>query len=281
MDEVERTKHENLGYALPVALRSILDGFKNAIHHKNTSAVLIVDGRSGMGKSTLSFQIGKYCDPDFNLHKIHWLPETFLNGEDGKIGLSQAKKGDVIIFDEGMILSSRASMSAVNRMIVMAMSMIRSKNIIVIFCVNSIFDLDRNLALSRADILLHCYGESLTSRGRFMAFFKGADGQDRLKMLYLLGKKYYDYGKPKSNFFSTFSSNFVVDEVEYEKQKQQGVNDFLTQTTKKDSSFKNAESRDRYILWIRENTELTIEKIAEIGNISPRTITNILQRYRR
>lgn len=268
------------GFALPDTLVKILDGFKWACKEKNTSAVLIIDGRSGMGKTTLAHQIGKYCDPDYNLHKCHWLPETFLNGAEGKIGLSQAKKGDFILFDEAMILSNRATMSQINKMVVMAMSMIRSKNIIVAFCVNSVFDLDKNLALSRADILLHVYGESLTDRGRFMAFFKGSDGQDRLKMLYLLGKKYYDYGKPKSNFFTTFSSNFVVNEKEYEEGKQKAISEFLALTNKREVTYKNAESRDRYVLWMVENSNLTNEKIGNIGGISRVTISNILQRYR-
>lgn len=271
---------EGKGYALPIKLREILDGFKKAVAEKNTSAVLIIDGRSGMGKTTLANQIGRYCDPDYNIHKCHWLPDTFLEGGEGKTGLAQAKKGDFILFDEAMILSSRATMSQINKMVVMAMSMIRSKNLIICFCVNSLFDLDRNLALSRADMLLHVYGQSLTDRGRFMAFFKGADGQDRLKQLYLLGKKYYDYGKPKSNFFATFSSNFVIDPVEYEKQKQQGVNTFLSQTTKRDATLKNAESRDKLVLWMVDNSNLTLSEISEIAGINIRTITNIKQRYR-
>lgn len=268
------------GYSIPDKLADILKGFKWATSQKNTSAVLIIDGKSGLGKSTLAHQIGKYCDSDYNLHKCHWLPETFLDGGEGKVGLSQAKKGDFILFDEAMILSNRATMSQINKMIIMAMSMIRSKNIIVCFCVNSIFDLDKNLALSRADILLHVYGDSLTDRGKFMCFFKGSDGQDRLKMLYLLGKKYYDYGKPKSNFFTTFGSNFVVDEKEYEIGKQKAISEFLSIANKREVSYKEAQIRDRYVLWMVENSKLNQKQIADVGGITPRTIFNILQRHK-
>lgn len=268
----EKVRCLKLPYKLPEKLRQILDGFKWAIHSKNQSAVLIMDGRSGMGKTTLSTQIGSYMSKDFGLEDIYFTPETFIEA------LSNTKKGQVLVFDEAMLLSSRAALSAINRMIVIAMSMIRSKNLLIIFNVNSIFDLDRNLALSRADLLLHVYGESLTDKGKFLAFFKGADGIDRIKQLYIYGKKYYSYGNPKSNFHSVFSSYFAVDEDEYERRKQEGVNKFL-KGTKKDTLSKDKASRDKLIRFIYENKDkldLTQEKIAEMAGISPKTVWNTI-----
>lgn len=207
----------------------LLMGFRKAVHKHNTSVVLIFDGRSGMGKTTLAMQTGITLDPDFGMHKIHFEPKTFLLGSpEGKVGLSNAKKGDFILFDEAMLISNRSAMSQINKMIIQAMSMIRSKNIVVAFCVNSIFDLDRNLVLHRADALFHVYGESLVKRGKFMGFFKGRDGFDRLKSLYLQGKKLYEYAKPVANMRAGFPSKFIVDEVIYEKEKQEGIDKFLS-----------------------------------------------------
>lgn len=266
----EKVRVLKLPFKLPKKLTEILDGFKWAIHFKKQSAVMIVDGRSGMGKTTISFQCGAYMSPDFSLDNVHFTPESFLEG------LTKVKKGDVIIFDEAMMLSSRAALSKINKMIIIAMSMIRSKNIFIIFNVNSIFDLDRNLALSRADLLLHCYGDSLTDKGKFLAFFKGGDGIDRIKLLYILGKKFYNYSSPKSNFNTTFSSNFVLDEAEYEERKQIGVDKFL-KGTKSAITIKTRKSRDNYIRFLNENKKrlkLTHEKIAEIGNISRSSVIN-------
>lgn len=266
----EIIRRSKLPYSLPKKLREILNGFRWAMHEKKQSVVLLADGRSGMGKTTISFQIAKYLTPDFSLDNVHFTPEEFLEA------LTRTKKGDTIIFDEAMLLSSRAALSKINRMIVIAMSMIRSKNLCIIFNVNSIFDLDRNLALSRADLLLHCYGDSLTDKGKFLAFFKGGDGRDRIKELYIHGKKYYSYGTPKSNFNAMFSSNFVVDDGEYEAKKQIGVDKFLKGTkTEVMSKFKS--SRDLYMQYIYENCDLTQEKIAEMGNISRRTVISALK----
>ena len=268
----EKVRILKLPYRLPKLLTELLDLFKGAIHNKNQSIVTIIDGRSGLGKSTLSFQVGLYCDPNFSLKNVCFTPEQFLEA------LSNAEKGDVVIFDEAMLINSRASMSAINRAIVIAMSMIRSKNIIVIFNINSIFDLDKNLALHRADLLLNVYSKGLTDRGRFMAFFKSLDGRNRIKELYLNGKKYYSYAKPKSNFNTTFSGHFVFNQDEYDAKKDEGIRAFLETDTKFET--KDKQQRDNCILWIRENTDKTLQDIADLAGVSLKTINNILRRHR-
>jgi len=270
----EKIRVLKLPYKLPAKLVELLEGFKWAIHSKKQSAVMIVDGRSGMGKTTLSFQIAMWMCERFDLDHVYFTPEAFLEG------LANAQKGDVLVFDEAMLISSRASLSAMNRMIVQAMSMIRSKNLFIIFNVNSIFDLDRNLALSRADLLLHCYGDSLTDKGKFLAFFKGGDGHDRIKTLYLNGKKFYSYSTPKSNFNTTFSSYFTLDDDEYNKKKDAGVKAFLMGTAKPSSS-RDKLARDKLINYIYENRDklgLTQENIAEIADISRGTVISSLNR---
>ena len=271
----EQARLDALPYRLPSKLRDLLDIFKWACRKKNTSGVFIFDGRSGMGKTTLSFQTGLYCDPNFSLANVYFTPEAFLEG------LRNAQPGTIHVFDEALLISSRSAMSQINKMTIQAMSMIRSKKIIVIFNVNSIFDLDRNLALSRADLLLHVYGESLTDRGKFMAFFTGMDGWDRIKHLYLHGKKYYDYSKPKSNFNTTFSSYFVLDEEIYEKKKQEGINKFLSGDTKIGrADYKARKSRDNLVIWIRNNTKLNIKEMSEIAEVTTATIDKIISDWK-
>lgn len=252
----EKIRINKLPYKLPPKLTDLIDGFKWAINYKRQSAVIITDGRSGMGKTTLSFQIAQYMSESFSLENVHYTPESFLEA------LTKTNKGDTLVFDEAMLLSSRAALSQINRMIVIAMSMIRSKNLCIIFNVNSIFDLDRNLALSRADLLLHCYGESLTDKGKFMAFFKGADGWDRIKELYIKGKKYYSYGTPKSNFNTTFSSYFVLDEEEYERRKQIGVNNFL-KGSKENINSKYKKERNTLIKIIHDIKGIPLRELSE------------------
>jgi hypothetical protein len=287
--ELERT--EALPFKLDSKLRELLDGFKWANRERNTSAVIINDGKSGKGKTSLSGQQAAYCDKDYidktiNLKKIHWNPETFLNGEldsNGqltKIGLKQARPGDVIILDEAMIINNRSAMSDLNRAIIIAMSMIRSKKITVIFNVNSLFDLDKNLAIFRSDLLCHVYGDSLTDRGKFMAFFQGADGIDRIKELYIEGKKHYDYNKPHSNFNTHFSSYFVFDENEYEKQKNLGVAQYLSNKNKVEKTTKTSMQRNRAVVYMATKLKLKPIEISQIILCPPTTIYRILAEHK-
>jgi hypothetical protein len=267
----EQERVEALPYNLPSKLRPLLDFYKFCVSNKNTSVVIVIDGKSGLGKSTLGGQVGLYCSKDFNINSFCFTPDEFLKK------LETAKKGECLVFDEGMLLSSRNALSEINKMCIIAMSMIRSKQLFIIFCVNSIFDLDRNLALSRADILLSLYGQHLVDRGKFLAFFKAEDGVDRLKQLYLMGKKYYSYAKPKSNFNTTFGRHFVVDINQYEKLKQEGVNKFLSGSRGKLGQ-KDKASRDKLIKWIRDNTDLSLEKIGDIAGLTKMAIHSIIER---
>jgi hypothetical protein len=260
---------DNIQYSLDQYLKDLLDGLKDAVLNHRTSAAMITDGRSGMGKTTLSNQVLKYLDPDYNLDNIYFDPNSFLKG------LANAKKGEALLFDEAMLISSRSTLSEVNKMIIQAMSMIRSKQLFVCFAVNSIFDLDRNLALSRADLLLHVYGDHLYDRGHFCAFFKPKGPlPNKITQLYLLGKKMYSYARPKSNFHGSFYKPFIVDEAAYETKKQMAINKFLHGTAdkihKRDLILKNL------VLYLTQKYKLTPVKISEISGCSHQTIYNIL-----
>ena len=79
--EKEKARIEALPFSLNAHIREIADFFKYAVANKNTSAVIIIDGRSGYGKTTLSNLIGTYCDTNgYGLPKVHFNPDTFLNG---------------------------------------------------------------------------------------------------------------------------------------------------------------------------------------------------------
>ena len=210
------------GFPMEPKLRQNLDIIKDSVLNYNNDWFMVIDGANSLGKTTKSFQVALYLDPNFNISKVCFTPEQFL-----KV-IEIAKKGDAIILDEAIMLFSRSAMSEWNKKVIIAMSQIRSKNLFIIFNLPSIFNLDSNLTLWRCQLLLHCWSPSFGKKGHFKAYF-----QKEIKTLYLLGKKYYSYRKPNPNFMGTFSSCFILNEKEYEKKKQISIFSLLKKTSVK------------------------------------------------
>lgn len=247
-------------------VQNSLDGLKSAVQKHKHTAFILIDGKSGKGKSTFAIQMMYY----FNHKDIHiyYDPEKFLQG------LAVAKPESCHIFDEAMILSNRSSLSIINRTIIRAMSMIRSKRIYIAFCINSVFDLDRNLVLSRADILFHVYGDSIIDKGKITAFFTSPeDGWDRLKDLYIQGKQSYSYSQPKSNYYASFSSKFLIDEEEYERNKQAAINEILSGEESAKSMTKKEKFYIRTMIYLKYNQGLSGAKIAKLFDLAESTVS--------
>lgn len=182
------------------------------IKKKDHDWVWIVDGPEGSGKSVFSMQLAKTVDPTFNLSRVCMTPNEFTKA------VVRAKHGEAIVFDEGFTgLSSRASLSEVNRLIVSLMMEMRQKNLFIIIVMPTIFLLDRYVALFRAKGLFHIYTKKGT-RGRWVYF-----NNKNKKLLYILGKKLYSYAKPKSKFRGRFRDQYTVDEEAYRDKKREAL----------------------------------------------------------
>lgn len=181
---------------------------KPKIKKKDYDWVWIVDGTEGAGKSMLAMQLGKVLDPTLSIDRICMTPNEFTKA------IVKAKKGQCIIFDEAFTgLSSRASLTEINKLIVSLMMEMRQKNLFVIIVMPTIFLLDRYVALFRAKGLFHVYLKN-GKRGRWIYF-----NNKKKKLLYLLGKKLFSYGKPKSRFRGRFYEKYTISEQEYRDKK--------------------------------------------------------------
>ena len=189
-------------------LKNALDTAKKEIKN-DWDFVFVYDGIEGSGKSVKAMQDAFYCDPSLSFDRYAF------NDVEFKSAINKAEKYQAVVYDEAHSgLNSRAAMSSVNRSIVSMLTEIRQKNLFVFVILPTFFDLDRYVAIWRSRLLCHIYTKESFNRGYF-AFYN----IDKKKMLYIKGKKFYQYNAVKPNFVGRFTNFYPLDQAEYRKRK--------------------------------------------------------------
>ena len=244
-------------YSLDGYLESNLKAMKKNVIKQDYDGFVLICGREGFGKTTLSFQCALYCDPTFNLDRVCFTAEQFLEA------VENAEKYQAIVFDETMgYLSSRGAMSKFNRALIKVMSEMRSKNLFVFLNIPNLFMMDWYVAQHRTTGLLYTYKRS---------FFASYDYPTK-KKLYREGKKYHTYHIPP-NFRGRFTKYFAVDKEAYEKKKQAAI-DQWTQEKRLESEWKS--QRDILIRRCVEDNLIKRQEIADLLGISVMQVGRIL-----
>lgn len=191
-----------------------LDTAKHVVE-KDWDMIFCYDGPEGSGKSTKAIQDAYYCDSTINIDRIVFTPNEFRKA------VLSAKKYEAVVYDEAYTgLSSRATMSLINRTLVSMLAEIRQRNLFIFVVMPTFFDLDKYVAIWRSRALVHIYTGKNFERG-FFAFYN----VDKKKDLYIQGKKFYSYANPSPNFIGRFTSHMPIDEVQYRKKKKDSLLD--------------------------------------------------------
>lgn len=248
------------------------------LQKKDKDFFLAIDGREGSGKSTLALQIGKFVDPTLNLSRV------VFNAEDFRRVIYDAKKGQCVIFDEAFTgLSSRASLSGINKTLIGLMMQMRQKNLFVIIVLPTFFLLDKYVAIFRANVLIHVY-ETGGNRGYFRLY------NYRLKKyLYLIGKPLYSYAPSKirtrfkGRFYGVFALGGEKEEVKYRKKKVKALED-TEKNPMSAGQVKYREQRDIILYLLRKETKMTYHMLSNtLGDydleMSYAQISNICARF--
>ena len=249
-----------------------------ALKKKDKDRVLVVDGAEGAGKTTLAFQIGKYVDNSLNLSRV------VFNAEDFRQAIFKANKGECIIYDEAFTgLSSRASLSGINKVLISLMMQMRQKNLFVIIVLPTIFLLYKYVALFRTVALIHVY-EVKGIRGYFKVYSRKAK-----KLLYLFGKQTYSYNHKKiyTRFRGRFYGVFALGDDKVEKTYRDKKARALQETKSSPMSagqVKYKEQRDICMFLLRKKLGLTYQKmenfLRDYGvELDFRQIRNICVKY--
>src|SRR3990167_8074395 len=142
-------------------LKQNLDTAKEVIR-KDWDMVFCYDGAEGSGKSRKAIQDAYYCDPTLTMDRIVFTPYLFR-----KVVIN-SKPFQAVVYDEAYTgLSSRATMSLINRTLISMLAEIRQKNLFVFVVMPTFFDLDKYVALWRSRYLIHIYTQGQFERGYF------------------------------------------------------------------------------------------------------------------
>lgn len=244
-------------YYLDGYVKSNMDALKHSVVKKNHDGFILISAREGFGKTTLGLQLITYLDPTFNLNRVCFTPEQFLEAVEG------AEKFQGILFDETMwALGSRNAMTQINRVLIKVMSEMRSKNLFIVMCIPNFFMMDWYVALHRSTGLLY-----ISKRGHLASY-----DYPTKKKLYLKGKRLHSY-LISPNFIGRFVKYFPVNQEEYDKKKQEAINGFIA-GRKSESLWK--EQRDILIKKCIEDNLISRKELSELIGLSLRQIGTIV-----
>jgi len=207
-----------MNYYINQRLQANLQQISKRLKQKDQDFVMVIDGAEGVGKSVFGMQIGMHVDPTLSLDRI-----CMSHGEFKDV-IKKANQYQCIIYDEAFTgLSSRSSLSQINRMLVTLMMQMRQKNLFVIVILPSFFMLDKYVALWRARCLIHVY----ESKGRRLFFVFNRKNK---KILWLNGSKTYTYAetirRQGIDFKGEFHGKYVVSEKDYRDKKRKALEHF-------------------------------------------------------
>lgn len=233
-----------------------VERIRHDVLKRDRDKVLVVDGREGTGKSVFAMQLAKALDKDFNVNKIFFNHETFIQG----LKDPNRKKGDCILLDEAFSsASSRASMSSINRAMITVATEMRQLNLFVIIVLPSFFDLDKYFAIWRCETLFHVYFNKQGLRGQYIIF-----PFNKKKMLYIKGKKHYSYGVCKSPYPPCkFPKTYVIDEQAYRLKKAQA----FRKREQTDRELKHKERLVKCLMFMHSKFDQSDEQMAEMLGI--------------
>lgn len=256
LEVVTSKLHSKMDFHMPEIVKKELLRVQKKVTKNDRDFFFLIDGEEGVGKSVLGQQVAKTLDPEFNIDKIVFTADQFIQ----KIKDPNTKKGDCILLDEAFsAANSRSALSEVNKSLIAVATEMRQKNLFIIIILPSFFDLDKYFAIWRSRVLIHVYfhtAENGDEKRHYIIFPK-----DHKKTLYLTGKKEYNYSFPKSPFPAfRFPPVYTVDEEAYRKKKAEAFRDRKVSAQSKNWLLQ----RNAYIQYLLENTSLTQEEIGQI-----------------
>ena len=244
---------------------------KNDLDH-----VEIICGNVGSGKSTLARLDCRYVSNE----KFHPTTHIIRHVKDIKTVIKNAKKGDAILIDEGSgIFSGTDTMTKKTKYANYILDVCRQKNLLIVISAPWFHRLTASLAVDRAITLTRVYIHSKTNKRGHFAFYR----THQKEKLYRYAKANFGSLKGvKPQYRGNFGEDFTYTE-EYLKLKDETLNialDSFGDDKEEVIPLTPAQVIQQYrVDLIGKNMDKTVETMAEMLNVSKRTINRLKKEY--
>lgn len=233
-------------------------------------AVIIIDGRTGSGKSVFAQLMGWFLSKGkLVLSDIVFLPDTFEKR------VHNSKKYEVIIYDESYLgLAARDAMSGYNRKLMRLLQTCRKKNLYLILCIPSVFDMDQRVPYDRAKCLINI--EKKRPKERYYYYYN----QDRLVDLYRIGKEKRNHKLVRPNFWGESQTFYAVNKQEYEAINNSEVERFEREEDERLRKSSTTKVKDlvlaKALRMIKEDKNFNNDDMGNLFNVDRTTISKYL-----
>ena len=243
-------------------LKKNLDSVKDSVVSKNWDYFAVIAGIPRSGKSTLAQQMACYLDPTFNVDRICFTAQEYIDKS------SLLKQGQAIILDESFAdLNTNLSRSPEFTKLINHMQTIGQNNLYHIFVLPDFFSLSQTVAIFRTSHLFVVYAVDY-NRGRFAAF-----SREKKAELYEDGKRYRNYQAVEPNFRGRFTGKWFVDEEIYKQKKRKHQEE---QAKVKVRVPKHVLQRNKLIRFLAEEKKMTHAQIGALVGFSRQAVDTVI-----
>lgn len=183
-----------------------LDDIDDYVFRRNFAALIIVDGKVGIGKTTIDVHIMDYLNKKHGFQEVDLSEQTIqlaMGGDDftNKLTACFGRKFPVCAYDEAGDFSKRGSMTRLNALLNRTFEMYRAFKVIVILSLPMFNVLDQDIFDKEIPLLLiHIYHRSMNQADARCYSLKRML-RLRAKMEKLKHSKKLAYGMVEPNFF--------------------------------------------------------------------------------
>ncbi len=227
-----------------------------------------IDGEEGSGKTSLGkalcYYVASLSGIKFTVNDIIFTVPQFEEW------IENAKPGAACLWDEFVLVGlSTDALTTIQKM-----TMIRKKRLFILLLIPYIFMLRKYFAVGRTRFLIHVTSPDNLTRGTFDYYSK-----PNKRHLYILGYKFWEYAVWDGDFKGDFSdyAGYIVDEIAYEKKKDDATNSFNT----KEDGKKGDKNYTRMCIGFvnMRNGGLSLEQIAKIFFVEPEYIYQSIKAF--